>query len=311
MLDRRKGVGVALIDLDRTKRDTSRSQMAGFTEKALLYEQVIELIERLIVERHLAPGDLLPTQAELCELAWVSRITVTRALAELEREGRVRRHQGVGTFLSRPRIVSEPARVGSLLGTLSSGTSGIALGTKVLGLSLGLPSGDLRQALRLRRGARVWSLHRLRLLEGRAMVVENSTIPLDLAPGLDRYHEALTGSLYELLERHFSLKDTSEEQYLEVASPSDEQRRLLHLSAQASVVRIRGLSVDDLGRPFDCFEQVYPATEFVFYISGGTTRQFLVSSAEKDWSVSHARAQGQAHSNREHQSEEKAGAKKP
>jgi GntR family transcriptional regulator len=265
--------------------DRSVSPLPGTGLKALLYEQVVELVERLVVERQLTSGDLLPTQAELCELAGVSRITVTRALAELEREGRVRRHQGVGTFLARPRIISEPARAGGLLGTLSSGASDIRLDTRVLTLAQGVPSADLRQALKLRRGARVWHLHRVRLLEGQAMVVETSVIPVELAAGLEQYYEELTGSLYELLERHFSLKDASEEQYLEVASPSDEQRRLLHMSAQVQVVRIRGLSIDASGRPFDCFEQVYPATDFVFYLSGGATRQLLVSAATKDWSV--------------------------
>ena len=132
-------------DADRSRPDTTghapgadRPQRSP--RRRSCYEQVIELVERLVVERRLAPGDLLPTQAELCELAGVSRITVTRALAELEREGRVRRHQGVGTFLARPRIISEPARAGSLLGTLSSGASGIRLGTQVLDLTLGIPS---------------------------------------------------------------------------------------------------------------------------------------------------------------------------
>jgi GntR family transcriptional regulator len=118
------------------------------------------------------------------------------------------------------------------------------------------------------------------------MVVETSAIPVELAPGLERHYGELTGSLYELLERHFSLRDSSEEQYLSVASPTGEQRRLLHLSAQATVVCIRGLSIEASGRPFDCFEQVYPATDFVFYLSGGASRQLLVSSANKDWSVS-------------------------
>lgn len=118
------------------------------------------------------------------------------------------------------------------------------------------------------------------------MVYETSAIPVELAPQLDRHREELKGSLYELLERHYALRDSSEEQFLEVASPTEEQRRLLRLSAQSTVVHIRGLSIDASGRPFDCFEQVYPATDFVFYISGGAQRQLLVSSASKDWSVS-------------------------
>ncbi len=262
-----------------------RREAPASSDKALLYEQVIGLVEKLVVERGLSPGDLLPTQAELGKLAGVSRITVTRALTELEREGRVRRHQGIGTFLSQPRIVSEPARTGSLLGTLSSAASHMRLMNTVLGLAQGLPSPDLARVLDLGRRARVWQLRRVRLLEGRAIVAETSIIPVALAPDLDRFHDELSGSLYELLEEKFSLKDTSEEQYLEVASPTAEHRRLLSLSAQASVVRIRGLSSDTSGRPFDCFEQVYPSTDFLFYLSGGESRQLLVSSATKDWSV--------------------------
>ena len=79
---------------------------------------MIEFIERLVAEGNLAPGDMLPTQAELAAAAGVSLITVRRALEELERAGRVRRHQGVGTFLARPRIISEPGRSGGLLDTL-------------------------------------------------------------------------------------------------------------------------------------------------------------------------------------------------
>jgi DNA-binding GntR family transcriptional regulator len=58
--------------------------------------------------------DLGGSRARPAASVEVSLITVRRALDELERTGRVRRHQGLGTFLARPRIVTEPARTGSL-----------------------------------------------------------------------------------------------------------------------------------------------------------------------------------------------------
>ena len=61
----------------------------------------------------------------------------------------------------------------------------------MLDLTSGIPSPDLRQALKLQRNARVWNLHRLRLLEGRAMIVETSAIPVELAPGLDEHRGEL------------------------------------------------------------------------------------------------------------------------
>src|SRR5215472_9914953 len=104
-------------------RPVRRGRVAGPGRpgSGLLYQQVVSYVEQLVSERGLAPGDMLPTHAELAELTGVSLITVRRALDELERAGKVRRHQGLGTFLARPRIVTEPARAGSLLATLAEG----------------------------------------------------------------------------------------------------------------------------------------------------------------------------------------------
>lgn len=45
-----------------------------------------------------APGELMPSEAELVAQFEVSRMTVNRALRELQAEGLVQRTQGVGTF---------------------------------------------------------------------------------------------------------------------------------------------------------------------------------------------------------------------
>ena len=98
-----------VLDLGGSRPDRPGRRSAAGKGGALLYEQVVEYVEKLVSERGLVPGDLLPTYAELAESVGVSLITVRRALDELERAGKVRRHQGLGTFLARPRILSEPA----------------------------------------------------------------------------------------------------------------------------------------------------------------------------------------------------------
>src|ERR1700757_5285584 len=88
----------------------SRQSVPRHPRAALLYERVVDLVEQLISDRGLRPGDMLPSYTELADQAGVSLITVRRALDELERAGRVRRHQGLGTFVARARIVTEPTR---------------------------------------------------------------------------------------------------------------------------------------------------------------------------------------------------------
>jgi hypothetical protein len=96
----------------------------------------------------------------------------------------------------------------------------------------------------------------------------------------------MSGSLYDLLASECGLDDAYEEQYLEVTLPTAAQRRLLGIPARAQVVRIRGRSMDTAGTVFDCFEQLYPAAEFAFAISGSTTRQLFAAPGLTDWDVS-------------------------
>lgn len=268
------------------KRPGSRPGVRGRPRASLLYERVVDLVEQIIADQELGPGDMLPSYTDLAGRAGVSLITVRRALDELERAGRVRRHQGLGTFVARPRIVAEPTRTGSLLATLAAGDQPAAkLQTRVLGLERGEPSADLRQALRIPGDSQAWRLRRLRLLDGQPAVLESSVIPVALAPELDAIVGRLDGSLYDLLAAEYGLVDSYEEQYLEVLGPTQEEARLLELPSRAQVVRIRGLSADETGLPFDCFEQLYPAHQFVFAFSGSATRQLLPAPGNRDWEV--------------------------
>lgn len=263
-----------------------RPGVRGQPRASLLYERVVELVEQIIADEGLGPGDMLPSYTELADRAGVSLITVRRALDELERAGRVRRHQGLGTFVARPRIVAEPTRTGSLLATLGAGDQPAArLQTRVLGLERGEPSADLCQALHIPRDSQAWWLRRLRLLDGQPAVLERSVIPVALAPELEAMVGRLEGSLYDLLAAEYGLVDSYEEQYLEVLAPTQEEARLLELPTRAQVVRIRGLSADETGLPFDCFEQLYPAHQFVFAFSGSATRQLLPAPGNRDWAV--------------------------
>src|ERR1700685_1630347 len=155
--------------LDLGDSRPARPAAAPGRGSGLLYERVVAYVEDLVTERGLVPGDLLPTYAELAASVGVSLITVRRALDELERAGKVRRHQGLGTFLARPRILTEPTRTGSLLDTLAqSGKSPDTnnLATKVLDMRRGHPAANIAQALRIPGDAHVWQLRRQRTIDG-------------------------------------------------------------------------------------------------------------------------------------------------
>lgn len=83
---------------------SSLAKQAG----TLLHKQLFVVIQQQILRGLLADGDQLPTQEELCEQYGVSRITVRRALADLQAAALVRNEQGVGSFVTSASAVIKP-----------------------------------------------------------------------------------------------------------------------------------------------------------------------------------------------------------
>lgn len=75
----------------------------------LLHKQLFLALQQQVMRGAMADGARLPTQEELCTQYGVSRITVRRALADLQSAGLVRNEQGVGSFVIAPkRGISSP-----------------------------------------------------------------------------------------------------------------------------------------------------------------------------------------------------------
>src|SRR5262249_11393136 len=65
-----------------------------------LYEQIVEQIEKLILDGKLRPGDQLPSERELAERFSVSRTAVREAVKALREKGLVEIETGRGTFIT-------------------------------------------------------------------------------------------------------------------------------------------------------------------------------------------------------------------
>jgi len=67
------------------------------------YQQVYSALRRDIQSGRLAKGDRLPSEADLVRLFGASRITVGRAVRDLQAAGLVERRAGAGTFVKAPQ----------------------------------------------------------------------------------------------------------------------------------------------------------------------------------------------------------------
>lgn len=75
----------------------ARSRLIRCDPQRPLYRQLADLIRKI---ESPCRGVRLPTERRLAHELSMARVTVRKALADLEREGVVQRRQGAGTYLS-------------------------------------------------------------------------------------------------------------------------------------------------------------------------------------------------------------------
>lgn len=78
------------------------------------YARVKQYLKNGLADGTWLPGALMPSEAELVARFGVSRMTVNRALKELQAEGLVERSQGVGTFAAQLHRVSSTLTIRDL-----------------------------------------------------------------------------------------------------------------------------------------------------------------------------------------------------
>ena len=69
-----------------------------------IYLQLKELIKERILQGEYRPGQLIPSERELCMQYGISRMTARQAIGELQNEGYLYKLQGKGTFVSSGKI---------------------------------------------------------------------------------------------------------------------------------------------------------------------------------------------------------------
>lgn len=214
------------------------------------------------IRDELSPHERLPAERMIAEDLQVNRVTVRRALEELERDGLIYRVQGSGTFVSEGRIrksteftsFSEDMRSrgfepGSMDETFTIEPAGMATGY-ALGVSPASP---------------VVRLRRTRTADGRAICLEDSALPESLVPGLA---DGLGGlSLYTVLKDRYAIRVVRADQTIHAVVLNPAQAHALEVPEFSPALRVTRISRDAQGRPVEFAESLYRADLYAFELS--------------------------------------------
>ena len=206
-----------------------------------LYSMIAGQAEELIASGRWQDGDRLPPERELCRHFDVSRATLRQALAELEDRGLVTRHQGRGTFVSRPRAQLPIVGVFSIREAMEA--HGMRMTTRVLRVERVEADRGLAADLACMPGEAVIFIERLRIGDDEPMVLDTAHLRAELFPGLESV-DFEQRSLYDVLESDYDRTVAEASETLEPVILTPRECALLEVPPHTTALLTRRLTSD-------------------------------------------------------------------
>ena len=224
-----------------------------------LYRQMMQRIRADIASGVYPVHSRIPSEAELGEAYQVSRVTVRKALAELTREGLLRRMQGKGTYVCAPRLKTNLREVTSFHEACLM--MGCTPGTKVVSTQTVHAQESTREALSLQEDEAV-EIVRLRLADGVPVMLETNRFSMKYD---DLLHEKLNGSLYHLLSQQ-GVEAASGVHEISLCYATAQQAKLLEVEVGTALLQLEQVIFDQHGAPLHTSHQVIRGDRFTFRI---------------------------------------------
>ncbi len=218
------------------------------------YLQLKAVLMRDIRSGRRREGAKLPSEQELGATLGVSKMTVRQAIAELVREGFLRRDRGKGTFVTRPRALRRFWNVISFTEEMRS--RGLEVQNTLLSSGRIRPPAAIRDALGLPAGERVLRVRRLRAVYAHPIAYNVSYVPLSRCPDLDRL-DLEEDSLYTIIQDHYGYQFTRSVRSFRAATAGAAEARLLRIPLGAPVLVVEGTTFVDDDVPIDYCHEVY------------------------------------------------------
>ena len=213
------------------------------------HAQIEDWLADAIAAGQLSPGDRLPTEQDLAAWLGVSRMTLRHALGELAQRGLVTRAvgRGGGTFVAEPKLEQDLTTLAGLSEQLRR--HGKVAGARVLAAACIPASPAAAAALELPEGEPVFDVRRIRLADGRPIVIEHSQFPAKLFP--DLLECRLDGSLYELLALTYGLRPHHARESLEPVVAGVREAEALEIDEGAPLMLVERTAYANAGQPVE------------------------------------------------------------
>ena len=233
--------------------------------KLPLYDQIERNLRQLIIDGVLKEGDTVPSEWDLARYYGVSRLTVRHALDTLVQQNWLTKRQGVGTFVTRPKVATISFR--ELSFTRQMQAVGRQPSSRLINREVTTADRKIARYLSLEENAPVVSITRLRLADNLPILLENTYLSYERFPDLLTIPELIDGSLYQTLFDRYGIQIARMDQTLNPVLLNKEQAELLDTSPDSPSILSLVVAYSQQGEPI----------EFSTSVANGENSEFLFS----------------------------------
>ena len=222
--------------------------------RRLRYLDAKSLLEKRL--REMPPLAPFPSERDLCAEFGVSRTTIRRTLAEMEKEGVIHRLAGKGTFTADTKYTDHAMQ--SFIGfDEDARTQNKVVTNRILVHRIAPCPREEAAALRIRVGEEIFILERLRFVDGAPICYVTSVLPLAICPDMVKQDFA-EESLYDFLRRR-RIITVRAHRSIEVNEASSDEADLLGIAPQSPIFLFESIGYTAADRPLDHVRSRYPA----------------------------------------------------
>jgi len=203
------------------------------------HQRVSDWLREQIEGGRYGPNDQLPSEKELGDRFDVSRITVRRALATLEGHGLIYRRQGLGSFVSEPRLRQGLVRLTDFAQDMER--AGLEASSRVLHRAPEEASPEVAEALEIEPGMRLLRLDRLRLGDGLPIAFDRTWLPLYYAQLLEGHDLAHT-TIYRVLEKNYGIAVLGGQYRMEAVNAEPDVAAVLEVAPGSALMVVNRIS---------------------------------------------------------------------
>jgi len=226
-----------------------------------LYQQLEDVIRRDIDRGAHHPGELLPSEGEICSRYDLSRSVVRQALAHLAQAGIIRTERGRGSFVAEPKLSERfVQRTTGFYDDLTR--RGFRIDTRILRQEIAPVPIEARTFLGVDSAVRI---DRVRAVEGRVLAYVRTYIPSHTCPGLERYDLA-DQSLYAHLREVYGLWVHGGTRTVEAVAAEGEVAEQLEVAPGTPLLLLRSAGLSEDGEPLEWFDAWHRADRTRFEV---------------------------------------------